>query len=52
MNIPLPAIRHWQKIQYNKKVAISKIPKKYDGKEEIILHEKRSDDVESDLPLA
>ena len=52
MHIPIPAIGHWQKIQYNKKVVITKLPEKYDGKEEIILHEKGSDDAENDSPLA
>jgi hypothetical protein len=52
MNIPLPEMGHWQKIQYNKKVTIAKLPEKYDGKDEIIFHEKGSDDAESDSPLA
>ena len=52
MNIPIPAMGHWQKIQYNKKVVIAKLPEKYDGKDEIILHEKGSDDAENDSPLA
>jgi len=26
MNIPIPAMGHWQKIQYNKKVTIIKLP--------------------------
>jgi|WetSurSiteA1Bulk_404760.scaffolds.fasta_scaffold00059_27 hypothetical protein len=52
MNIPIPAMGHWQKIQYNKKVAIIKLPEKYDGKDEIILNEKGSDDAETDSPLA
>ena len=52
MNIPIPAMGHWQKIQYNKKVTIIKLPEKYDGKDEIILNEKGSDDAETDSPLA
>ena len=52
MNIPIPAMGHWQKIQYKKKVTIIKLPEKYDGKNEIILHEKGSDDTEIDSPLA
>jgi hypothetical protein len=52
MNIPIPAMGHWQKIQYNKKVVITKLPEKYDWKDEIILHEKGSDDAETDSPLA
>ena len=52
MNIPIPAMGHWQKIQYKKKVTIIKLPEKYDGKDEIILHEKGSDDTKIDTPLA
>src|SRR4030043_58576 len=52
MNIPIPAMGHWQKIQYKKKVTIIKFPEKYDGKDEIILHEKGSDNTETDSPLA
>lgn len=52
MNIPIPAMGYWQKIQYKKKVTIIKLPEKYDGKDEIILHEKGSDVDENDSPLA
>jgi len=52
MHIPIPAMGHWQKIQYNKKVVITKLPEKYDGKDEIILHEKGSDDAENDSHVA
>jgi len=52
MNIPIPAMGHWQKIQYNKKVTVVKFPEKYDGKDEIVLHEKGSDDTEIDSPMA
>jgi len=52
MNIPIPAMGHWQKIQYNKKVTIVKFPEKYDGQDEIVLHEKGSDDVDLDSPIA
>jgi hypothetical protein len=51
MNIPIPAMGHWQKIQYGKQVIVTKLPTKYEGKEEIILHEKGSDDAETDSPL-
>ena len=43
---------HWQKIKYKKKVTIIKFPEKYDGKDEIILHEKGSDYAEPDSPIA
>jgi len=52
MNIPIHAMGHWQKIQYNKKVTIVKFPEKYDGKDEIVLHEKGSDDTEVESPMA
>ena len=52
MNIPLPAMGHWQKIQYNKKVTIVKFPEKYDGQDEILMHEKEPGDIELDSPIA
>jgi len=52
MNIPIPAMGHWQKIQYNKKVTVVKFLEKYDGKDEIVLHEKGSDDTEIESPMA
>ena len=52
MNIPIPAMGHWQKIQYNKKVTIVRFPEEYDRKDEIVLHEKGSDDTEIDSPIA
>lgn len=52
MNIPTPAMGYWQKIQYKKKVTIIKLPEKYEGNDEIILHEKGSDDAETNSPLA
>ena len=45
MNIPIPAMGHWQKIQNNMKVTIVKFPDKYDGKDEIVLHKKGSDEI-------
>jgi len=52
MNIPIPAMGHWQKIQYGKRVIVTKLPTKYEGKDEIILHEKGTDDIDIDSPLA
>jgi len=51
MNIPTPAMGHWQKIQYGKRVIVTKLPTKYEGKDEIILHEKGTDDIDVDSPL-
>ncbi len=52
MNIPIPAMGHWQKIQYGKKVIITKLPVKYDGKDEITLGEKGEGDINVDSPIA
>ena len=52
MNIPIPAMGHWQKIQYGKKVTITKLPVKFDGKDEITLNEKREGDIDVDSPIA
>ena len=51
MNIPIPAMGHWQKIQYGKKVNITKLPLKYEGKDEITLGQKGEDDVNVDSPI-
>jgi hypothetical protein len=51
MNIPIPAMGHWQKIQYGKKVIITKLPIKYEGKDEITLDEKREGDSDVDSPI-
>jgi hypothetical protein len=51
MNIPIPALGHWQKIQYGKPVNIFKLPNNYTGENEIIIEEKGTNDVESDSPL-
>jgi len=51
MNIPIPAMGHWQKIQYGKKVIITKLPVKYEGKDEITLGEKGEGDINIDSPL-
>ena len=52
MNIPIPAMGHWQKIQYGKKVIITKLPVKYEGKHEITLGEKGEGDINVDSPIA
>jgi hypothetical protein len=52
MNIPIPAMGHWQKIQYGKKVIVTKLPAKYDGKDKVTLDEKKSSDIDVDSPLA
>ena len=51
MNIPLPEMGHWQKIQYGKKVIITKLPVKYEGKDEITLGEKGEGDINVDSPI-
>lgn len=51
MNIPIPAMGHWQKIQYGKKVIITKLPVKYEGKDEITLGEKGEGDIIVDSPI-
>lgn len=52
MNIPIPAMGHWQKIQYGKPVIVTKLPKKYEGKDEITLDEKVAGDIDVDSPIA
>jgi hypothetical protein len=51
MNIPIPAMGHWQKIQYGKKVIITKLPVNYEGKDEITLGEKGEGDINVDSPI-
>jgi len=51
MNIPIPAMGHWQKIQYGKRVIVTKLPTKYEGKDEITLGEKGEDDINVDSPI-
>jgi hypothetical protein len=51
MNTPLPEMGHWQKIQYGKKVIITKLPVKYEGKDEITLGEKGEGDINVDSPI-
>ena len=52
MNIPIPAMGHWQKIQYGKRVIVTKLPTKYEGKDEITLDEKKPGDIDVDSPIA
>src|ERR1035437_9460398 len=51
MNIPIPAMGHWQKIQYGKRVIVTKLPTKYEGKDEITLGEKGEGDNNVDSPI-
>jgi len=51
MNIPIPAMGHWQKVQYGKKVDITKLPVKYEGKDEITLGEKGEVDINVDSAI-
>ena len=51
MNIPIPAMGHWQKVQYGKRVIVTKLPTKYEGKDEITLDEKGEDDINVDSPI-
>jgi hypothetical protein len=51
MNIPIPAMGDWQKIQYGKKVDITKLPLKYEGKDEITLGEKGEGDINVESPI-
>ena len=51
MNIPIPAMGHWQKIQYGYRVIVTKLPTKYEGKDEIILDEKKEGDTDVDSPI-
>jgi hypothetical protein len=51
MNIPIPAMGYWQKIQYGKQVIITKLPAKYEGKDEITLGEKGEGDINIDSPI-
>ena len=51
MNIPIPAMGHWQKIQYSKRVIVTKLPTKYEGKDTITLGEKGEGDINVDSPI-
>jgi hypothetical protein len=42
---------HWQKIQYGKRVIVTKLPTKYEGKDEITLGEKGEGDNNVDSPI-
>ena len=37
MNIPLPPMGHWQKVQYGHRVTLISLPEKYTGKNEVTL---------------
>ena len=52
MNIPLPPSGHWQKIQYGKKVIVTKLPDKFEGKDVIVLAEKGIDEMDEQSPIA
>lgn len=43
LNIPLPELGHWQKIQYGKKVKIIPLPKDFKGEETVILNERKEE---------
>lgn len=43
LNIPLPDLGHWQKIQYGKKVIIIPLPKDFKGEETVILNERKEE---------
>jgi hypothetical protein len=43
LNIPLPALGHWQKIQHGKKVKIIPLPNDFKGEETVILNERKED---------
>jgi len=51
MIIPIPAMGHWQKIQYGKQVIVTRLPAKYEGKDEITLGEKGEGDINIDSPI-
>lgn len=44
MEIPLPSGGHWMKLKYGKKVEIKKLPKNYNGKNEVTLSERNNSD--------
>mgnify|MGYP001030537041 CR=1 FL=1 len=52
MNIPIPAMGHWQKIQYHKKVIITKLPLNFEGTDKITLSEKGEGHINVDSPLS
>jgi hypothetical protein len=43
LNIPLPELGHWQKIQYGKKVKTTPLPKDFKGVETITLNERKEE---------
>lgn len=44
LNIPLPQLGHWQKLQFGKKVIIIPLPKDFKGEDCIILNERKEED--------
>ncbi|MDX9696344.1 MAG: hypothetical protein RBT49_11190 [Bacteroidales bacterium] len=52
MNIPLPSIGHWQKVQYGYKVNTKKLPEKYNGKIEVTLDERGLNEASTESPRA
>jgi hypothetical protein len=44
LNIPLPQLGHWQKLQFGKKVVIIPLPKDFKGEDCIILNERKEED--------
>ncbi len=43
INIPLPELGHWQKMQYGKKVKTLPLPKDFKGEETIILNDRKEE---------
>lgn len=52
MNIPIPAMGHWQKLKFGKNVVIQELPENFEGKDDIIIEERGSDDAIIDSPFA
>jgi hypothetical protein len=51
MKILIPTMGYWQKVQYGKSVIITKLPDKFEGKDEIILSEKGEVNADTESPL-
>lgn len=52
LNIPLPEVGYWQKLQYNKPVTKTKLPKENPAGIEIIDLSEREEDIPNDSPAA
>lgn len=52
MNIPLPPMGHWQKVQYGHRVTLISLPEKYTGKNEVTLDERGLNDIVPESPKA